>query len=95
MTVEGMLAQMSAAELAEWLAFYRIEPFGEPWRQTGEVCAMIGNANGGKRGGGKFSFHDFLPIRPLIRHTFGAVRQTGKQMLAIFRSMAVSAKGGK
>lgn len=93
MTVEAMLGQMSASELSEWLAFYRVEPFGEPWRATGEVCAMIGNANGGKRGGGKFSFHDFLPIRPLIRHTVSAMRQTGAQMLAIFRSLAVPGKG--
>jgi len=83
MTVERLLNEMSAAELAEWIAFYTVEPFGEDWKQTSYVCTMTGNASGGKRGGKPFEPSDFLPVKPSIRHT--AKRQTPEQMLNIFR----------
>lgn len=81
---------MTAPELAEWRAFYVVEPFGEEWRQTGEVAAMIGNAAGGKRNGGSFSFRDFLPVKPLLKHM---ARQSSAQMLAMFRMIATTIKG--
>jgi len=84
MTVERLLDEMSAAELAEWQAFYRVEPFGEAWQQTGQICAMIGNAAGGKRGGGKFAARDFWPVRPLIQ----TKRQTAGQILSVFKMLA-------
>ena len=77
---------MTAAELAEWQAYYQIEPFGAEWRRTASTCAMIGNAAGGRKGKA-FSPDDFLPVKPLLRHT--AKRQTPQQMLSIFRLMAV------
>jgi len=84
MTVEQLLDGISAAELAEWQAYYRFEPFGDEWQQTSYLCAMTGNAAGGKKGGGRFKPQDFMPANPPIRRA----RQTGEQMLSIFRLIA-------
>ena len=84
LTVDELLDKMTSTELAEWMAFYCVEPFGDEWKQTGLLCSMVGNAAGGKRGGRQFTYRDFLPVKPIYQ----VVRQTGKQMLAIFRTMA-------
>lgn len=50
MTVGDLSARMSAAELDEWVAFYRLEPFGE-WRadyRAGIVASTVFNINRGK-----------------------------------------------
>lgn len=93
MTVENLLDGMTAAEFTDWQAFYRVEPFGDEWRQTGEICAMVGNAAGGKRNGGSFTPRDFLPIKPLLKHIYAGCKQTGAQMLAAFKLLAVATKG--
>ncbi len=31
-------------QLADWLAFHELEPFGQPWLQTGQVAAAAHNA---------------------------------------------------
>ncbi|MDQ7019612.1 MAG: DUF4035 domain-containing protein [Robiginitomaculum sp.] len=49
-TVRELLARIDARELAEWQAYYRLEPFGEEradWRQA-QTTAMIANVNLGK-----------------------------------------------
>ncbi|PCI51396.1 MAG: hypothetical protein COB49_01965 [Alphaproteobacteria bacterium] len=49
-TVRELLARIDARELAEWQAYYRLEPFGEEradWR-TAQTTAMIANVNLGK-----------------------------------------------
>ena len=84
MTVERLLNEISAAELSEWAAYYRFEPFGDEWQQTSYICAMTGNAAGGRKGGGKFKPQDFMPVKQPIRRA----RQTGEQMLSIFRMLA-------
>lgn len=89
MTVERLLDEMSAAELAEWRAFYTFEPFGEEWKQTSYICTMLGNSAGGKKGGGKFKPEDFLPIKIPLRHR--VQRQSPEQMLDAFRLMAAKA----
>lgn len=85
MTVEELLTRMSAAELAEWQAYYVCEPFGEDWKQTSYLCSMVGNAAGGHRRG-KFEPEDFLPVKPTIAQT--AKRQSSDEMLAIFKQLA-------
>jgi hypothetical protein len=64
------------------MAAYRHEPFGNDWQQTSYICAMVGNGAGGKKNGGTFKPQDFLPVKPPQK------RQTGEQMLAIFRILA-------
>jgi hypothetical protein len=54
---------MSIDELAEWWAFYVIEPFG-PIREdlrAGRITAMIANTIPRERGSEPFSAEDFFP----------------------------------
>lgn len=39
---------MDADELAEWEAYYSIEPFGDEWRQSARIVTMLCTAWGAK-----------------------------------------------
>ena len=59
-TVRELLARMGADELAEWAAYYRLEPFGE-WRgdvRSAQICATIANANRGR--GAAYRLEQFM-----------------------------------
>jgi hypothetical protein len=45
------------------MAFYQIEPFGEPWKQAGTIAAMVGNTVG-KKDGSRFEPQEFYPVKP-------------------------------
>jgi len=38
-----MLESITSEQFAEWIAFFRCEPFGERWLQTSFICSMINN----------------------------------------------------
>jgi len=38
-----MMRQMSSRLLTEWMAYEKVEPFGQDWLQTGMVAAVIAN----------------------------------------------------
>jgi hypothetical protein len=38
-----MLEEMPTELLDEWIAFYRLEPFGEEWLQTSYLCSIVLN----------------------------------------------------
>lgn len=38
-----MLDEMPTELLDEWMAFYRLEPFGEEWLQTSYLCSIVLN----------------------------------------------------
>ena len=63
MTVRELLARMDSRELAEWMAYYQLEPFGgfRGDLHAGLVCSTIANANKGKRGK-PFTPADFMPL---------------------------------
>jgi hypothetical protein len=62
MTVAEMLDRMSARELDEWMAYAAIEPFGDEWRQTGMVAAVVANGNRDARKQPQpFAPEDFIP----------------------------------
>ena len=50
MSVERLLESFSSQEVAEWMAFSRIEPFGEERAdlRSAVVACVIANANRGK-----------------------------------------------
>lgn len=60
MTVRELLARTDSRELAEWQAFYGIDPWGEERSdmRSGTVSATIANCQSGK---GKFKASDFMP----------------------------------
>jgi hypothetical protein len=41
-----MLDEMSPEQFHEWMAFYRIEPFGDAWEHTDTICAVVDSGNG-------------------------------------------------
>lgn len=59
MTVREMLSRIDAHELTEWLAYYRIEPFGESVadQRMGIQAALLANIN-------RDSKHNREPYRP-------------------------------
>ena len=62
MTVNRMLASMSASEFTEWHEYYKLDPWGEErsdWR-SGNVCATLVNVNRGKKGR-QYKAEDFMP----------------------------------
>jgi hypothetical protein len=62
MTVNQMLRAMPASELAEWEAYWRIEPWGEARAdlRAGIVASTLANAHR-KKGARPFAPSDFMP----------------------------------
>ena len=81
MTVETMLATISSRELAEWIAYYGLEPFGQDREalHAGIIAATVANANAAK--GKTYQPSDFMP-------DFDRKEQTADDMRAILNQMA-------
>lgn len=63
MTVQELTEQLSEQELTEWVAYYRIEPFGEQRAdiRTASLCATIANCNRDpKKKPSPYTLKDFL-----------------------------------
>ena len=60
--VDDMLAEISSAQFAEWLAYARLEPWGEERAdlRAGIVASTIANVNRGK-GQKAYNPQDFMP----------------------------------
>jgi hypothetical protein len=60
-----LLERLTSAQIAEWLAYYAIEPFGYrvDWLRTGVVASTIANASRARRSR-KFAPEDFMPKEP-------------------------------
>ena len=41
--MDKLLEEIPAELFAEWIAYYRIEPFGDPWLQTSFICSIVRN----------------------------------------------------
>lgn len=64
MTVGEMLSRMSAAELTEWMAFYKLEPFGDERAdlRAGVVAATIVNVHRTSKNDPIAQPMDFMPL---------------------------------
>jgi len=82
MTVETMLATISSRELAEWMAYYGLEPFGQEREalHAGIIAATVANANASSKSK-TFQPSDFMP-------DFERKEQTADDMRAILNAMA-------
>jgi hypothetical protein len=60
-----LLCQLSSAQIAEWMAYYRLEPFGEGvrWLRAGTIASVIANVFRGK-GSRVLKPSDFMPEEP-------------------------------
>ena len=61
MTVREMLARIDSKELAEWMQYYALDPFGTEREdlQAGIIASTVANANSAK--GKAFQPSDFMP----------------------------------
>lgn len=65
MTVRGMLARMDSRELAEWMAYHNVEPFGyeRDDLSRGIIASVIANANrDAKRRPRPYRPSEFMPF---------------------------------
>lgn len=92
MTVGELLARISSRELGEWMAYYELEPFGEPRAdlRAGIVASTVANtARDARRRARPFKPQDFMP-----KFAGGRREQTWQDQLR-FAEMMTSALGGK
>lgn len=82
MTVRELLARIDSRELAEWMAYYSLDPFGTERDdlQAGIVASTIANANSGK--GKAFQPNDFMP------YSDNKQEQTADDMQTLLNTMA-------
>lgn len=59
--VEEWKKEISLDQLKKWLAFYRLEPWGQPWRMMGRAVAFIRAAFGVKIDRIEYEEQRFLP----------------------------------
>lgn len=61
--VDGLLAEMSSSQLAEWIAFYQLEPWGEERAdlRAGIVASTIANVNRSQKQKKPYKPDDFMP----------------------------------
>lgn len=80
---------LSSRQIAEWMAYYNIEPFGEHpayWR-AGVIAATIANVNRGKRSR-VVKPEDFMP--PELKAKQGT--QSVEEMAAVLKQAYAHAK---
>lgn len=77
-----MLEVLDSRQIAEWIAYYSIEPFGEHaayWR-AGQIASTIANVNRPK-GKRAFTVEDFMPSEPKVKPRVQSV----DEMAAVLR----------
>lgn len=78
MTVEELSRRMTAAELAEWIAYFEcIEPIPDPTRDAALICWVLAMVNHGK--GPAPKLEDFMPKPPRVQKR----EQTVEEMMTI------------
>ena len=76
-------------EVADWMSYYQLEPFGYKvdWLRTGVVAAMIANVNR-KKGTKPAMPEDFIPKRKVLKKK----RQTVEEQRGVFKQIMAWAK---
>lgn len=61
--MDGLLAELSSQQLAEWLAYFQLEPWGEDRAdlRTGIVASTVANANRSPKQKRPYQPDDFMP----------------------------------
>lgn len=64
-----MLDEISPGQFHEWMAFWRIEPFGptEDRRLLAQLCVLMANAWRNPKKSRTARMEDFMPVDPLVR----------------------------
>lgn len=79
--VDRMLSEITSAQFAEIMAFFRLEPWGthEDDRRTATIAATIANAAPGKKRKA-WGADDFMPKREAANQDWRAQRQMFKAL---------------
>jgi len=85
-SVDELLDTTDSLELAEWIAYWQLEPFGDDWEQTATVCETIAFAHGATKA-------DRDIWRPTRKR--GIQEQPPEQMAAEFAKIEAFLKSGK
>lgn len=81
--VEALSKRITLRQLKWWMAFWRVEPFGDEWARTGKLAAVAAAAQGAKV---EPDFEEkFLP-------SYRAPVQTTEQMIAELRKIPAFAE---
>ena len=81
--VEALSRRITLRQLKWWMAFWRVEPFGDEWARSGKLAAVTAAAQGAKV---EPDFEErFLP-------SYRAPVQTTEQMISVLRQIPVFAK---
>lgn len=86
-----MLAEMTSTQVAEWMAFFQLEPWGahEEDRRTATVAATVANTVPRKRGAKPYKPEQFMPKRePAKRQSVKDQMQMARAMAAMSRRMS-------
>lgn len=59
------IERFDALEIAEWMAFSQLEPFGDEWRQSAMQVAALFNCHASK--GKSFREEQFMPLKTRYR----------------------------
>lgn len=46
--VDAWKRQITVEQIKRWIAFYRVEPFGQAWRRTARLAVTLASAAGAK-----------------------------------------------
>ena len=79
--VDALAKAMPMSLVVEWMAYFRVEPFGDEWRRTGRLATVVASAMGAKVQGDLEE--KFLPGGGIYR----GKNQTEQQMLDELRKL--------
>ncbi len=84
----ALLKDLNSLEIAEWIAYYNIEPFGYTmdWLRTGVVASMIANVNR-KKGTKPAMPEDFVPNKRKKRQTITEQRSAMQKFVQWAKSV--------
>lgn len=86
-SVREVEATMSSHEIAEWMAYYRINPWGEDRAdlRSGVVASTIANVNRDPNKGRPFSPRDFMPYhQKQEQDRMESIKQGFRKLKAMF-----------
>lgn len=84
-TVKQLLREIDSAELTEWYAYFKLEPFGSEadFLQAGIISSVVANVNKGKNTK-PFEPYDFVPSSFKAKLS---KKQSPEDILAVFEAM--------
>jgi hypothetical protein len=84
--VDGMLGRLTSRQLSEWMAFFNVHPYPDPWEINALLCSVVANVFGGRRR--KYKSRDFMPA-----YRRSDRRERAQQMIGLMLARAQANAG--